>query len=220
MTRTSHLTIRVTSLSAVLVLGFSPLVGRAQEFSADVVYLSGAARPGAPATASAGLPHQPSKLYVSKDQLRLETRGLTDTILLVDRAEHSAFVLLPKQKAFQPLTSGPAEYFRVESADDACPDWQKTATQKLACEKVGPEVVAGRQTVKYQSKGAPGSATAAVWIDPALKFVVKWESAGASAELRDIKEAAQASDLFTVPSGYEPLTPQKMKSKGFPTKPR
>jgi hypothetical protein len=50
----------------------------------------------------------------------------------------------------------------------------------------------GRLAIKYEGKGvsaASGSATFA-WIDPALKFVVKWEEADGGAELRNIKEGA------------------------------
>jgi hypothetical protein len=147
--------------------------------------------------------------------MRLETRGLTDTILLVNGGEHTAVALFPERKAYQPLATGPSEYFRVENADDACPEWQTATDQKIACEKVGHELVDGRQTVKYQNKGASDAAIAAVWIDLALKFVVKWEGGGAGAELHNIKEAPQAADLFAVPSGYKVLKPHKGTSKGF-----
>jgi len=147
--------------------------------------------------------------------MRLETRGLTDTILLVNEGEHTAFALFPTRKAYQPLASGPSEYFRVENADNACPDWQKTADQKIICEKVGREIVDGRQAVKYENKSASDVATSAVWIDLALKFVVKWEGASMGAELRNMKEAQQAADFFAVPSSFKVLTPQKATPKGF-----
>lgn len=202
--------LKASGLAATFLLGLIPAVCHAQDFSADVVYLA-ISKPGASPTG----PRNPSKLYVSKDKMRLETHGLTDTILLVNRGDHTAVALFPARKAYQPLATGPSEYFRVDNADDACPDWQKAADQKIVCEKVGHEVVGGRDAVKYQNKGASETATAAVWIDSSLKFVVKWEGAGAAAELRDIKEAQQAADLFDVPSGYETLKPQKGKSKGF-----
>jgi hypothetical protein len=206
--------LKATSLAAMFLLSLIPAASHAQEFSADVVYFD----PGKPDASSAGnatSPHPPSKLYVSKDKLRLETRGLTDTILLVNGGEHTTVALLPARKSFQPLASAPSEYFRVENADDACPDWQKTAEQKVDCAKVGHETVDGREVVKYQNKVASDTATAVVWIDVGLKFVVKWEAASAGAELRNIKEAPQAADLFAVPSDYKLLKPQKGASKGF-----
>jgi hypothetical protein len=206
--------LNATSLAAAFLLGLIPAACHAQDFSADVVYLP-ISKPGAPSTGTGTPLHRSSKLYVSKDKIRLETRGLTNTILLVNGGEHTTVALYPAQKAYQPLAAGPSEYFRVENAEDACPDWQKAADQKIVCEKVTHEVVDGRQTVKYQNKHASDASTAAVWIDLALKFVVKWEGASTGAELRNIKEEQQAADLFAVPSAYEVLKPQKAKSKGF-----
>jgi hypothetical protein len=192
---------KTTSLAATFLLGLIPAACPAQDFSADVEYLT-SSKPS-------------SKLYVSKDKMRLETRGLSETILLVDGGEHTAVVMFPARKAYQPLARGPSEYFRVENADDACPEWQKVANQKIVCEKVGRELVDGRQAVKYKNKGASDVATAAVWIDVSLKFVVKWVGADTGAELHNIKEAPQAVDLFAVPSSYKALTPQRGSSKGF-----
>jgi hypothetical protein len=156
-----------------------------------------------------------SKLYVSKGNIRLETNGLTGAVLVVNKEEHTAVALYPGKKSYQPLGSGPSQYFRVENADDACADWQRTAEQKIVCERVGPEMVNGREAVKYQNTRALDTAPAAVWIDKALKFVIKWESADTSAELRNIKEEQQAADLFLVPSEYKMGTPQKTATKGF-----
>ena len=203
--------LKVTSLAATFLLGLIAAACHAQDFSADVVYLA-AGKPEAPTGTS---PYRSSRLYVSKDKMRLETRGLSDTILLVNRVEHTAIALFPARKSYQSLASGPSQYFRVQNVDYACPDWQKAADHKIVCEKLGPEVVDGRQTVKYQNKGASGAATATVWIDSALKFVVKWEEADTGAELRNIKEEQQATDLFAVPSSYKISTPQKASSKGF-----
>lgn len=208
-----------TRFAAIVVLGLFPAAGAAQEFSADVVYVA-ASKPGASSAGKETLPQHSSKLYVSKDKIRLETRGFTGTILLVNGGEHTTVALFPGQKAYQPLATGPSQYFRVQDAENACPDWQKATDQKIVCEKVGHEVVDGRQVVKYQNKGATDASTAAVWIDLGLKFVVKWEGAGSGAELHNIKEAQQAADLFAVPSSYKALQPQKGKSKGFPQRSR
>jgi hypothetical protein len=156
--------------------------------------------------------HPSSKLYVNKDKFRLETNGFQGNILLVDRADQASFVLQPKKKVYQPLASGPSQYFRTESPDDACASWQSASDHRIVCEKVDTEIVNGRETVKYQNKNP--SETAVVWVDKALKFVVKWKAADAAAELRNIKEEKQADALFTVPSEYKEATPQK-GSRGF-----
>jgi len=205
--------VMATTLLAALLLALIPPVVHAQDFAADVVYIA-TTKPHAPSGGTATPPGHSSKLYVSQNKMRLETRGVTGTILLVNRDEHSAIALFPAQKAYQQLNSAPSEYFRVEDAENACPDWAKASDQKIVCEKVGHEGVDGRPTVKYQNKGAANDATNAVWIDAALKFVIKWESASTGAELRNITEAPQAADLFTVPSAYDVLRPQK-PSKGF-----
>lgn len=202
------------NLAVTILLGLIPAACHAQEFSADVVYLA-ISKPDAPSTGSATSPHGSSKLYVSKDKIRLETNGLTGTVLLADRTEHTAIALQPSKRAVQPLASGPSQYFRVENADDACHSWQSFAEQKIVCEKIGPEVVNGRETVKYQNKSASDTAPAAVWVDKALKFVIKWQAASIGAELHNIKEEQQAADLFVVPNDYKIPTPQKATSRGF-----
>jgi hypothetical protein len=206
--------IKATTLIAALFVSLISTISQAQEFSADVVYLD-TRNLNAPANESANAARPSSKLYVSKDKIRLETNGLTGTILLADIREHSAVVLQPKKKAYERLASAPSQYFRVESADDACAQWQSVAEQKIVCEKVGPEVIDGREAVKYQNKGTLEAATTAVWVDKALKFVITWQAAGSGAELRNIKEGQQAADLFTVPSDYKLPAAQKAISKGF-----
>lgn len=202
------------SLAATFLLGMIPAACHAQDFSADVVYLA-TNNPDAPSTGTGTSPQASSKLYVSKDKMRLETHGLTSTVLLVNGGEHTAIALFPVKKAYQLLPAGPSQYFRAENAEDACADWQKASAQKIVCEKVGHEMVDGRQAVKYKNKATSETATAAVWIDLALRFVIKWEGADTGAELRNIKQAQQPADLFVVPSGYETRKPQKGKSNGF-----
>src|SRR5207244_11482584 len=112
--------LKATSLAATFLLGAIPTVCHAQDFSADVVYLP-TIKPDAPSIGTGTARHLSSKLYVSKDKMRLEARGLADTILLVNAGEHTAVALFPARKAYGPLPSGPSQYFRVENADDACP---------------------------------------------------------------------------------------------------
>jgi hypothetical protein len=201
-------------LAVVILVSLITVAGHAQDFSADVVYLD--PKPSARSTRTGSSSHSPSKLYVSENRVRLETHGFTDTILLVNGEENTAAILFPARKAYQPWAAGSFQYFRVQNAEDACPDWQKATAQKAVCEKVGPEMVDGRPAVKYQDKKGLDPERAAVWIDVALKFVVKWEAAGASAELRNIHEEKQAADLFVVPPDYKIPSPAKANSKGFP----
>ena len=197
---------RFKTTVAILFVALVSAVSHAQEFSADVVYLE--------PNGSVSTSHPTAKIYVSKDKFRLETNGFTGNVMLVNRADQTAFVLQPKKKTYQTLGAGPSEYFRAENPDDACASWQSASELKIVCQKVDSEVVNGRDTVKYENKAVAQGATAAVWIDKALKFVVKWQAADAAAELRNIKEAQPAADLFTVPTDYKAAGPQK-GSKGF-----
>lgn len=204
--------VMATNLVVAFLLCLIPAVSYAQDFAADVVYLA-TAKANSPSTGTS-VPGHSSKLYVSKNKFRLETHGITGTILLVNGDEHTSVALFPAQKGYQQLTSAPSEYFRVEDAENACGDWAKASDQKIVCEKVGHETVNGRAAVKYQNKGGPNAETTAVWIDLALKFVTKWEGTSSGAELHNITEAPQAADLFTVPTAFTVLKPQK-PSKGF-----
>jgi len=201
--------------AVILAVSLIPVFGSAQDFSADVVYLP-AASSDARFSNTDVIDHNPSKLYVSNGKMRLETHGLIGTILLVNREEESAHAVFPSKKEYEPLAGGLSEYFPVKDEENACAEWQKAAGQEISCEKVGYEVIDGRQTVKYKNKNALDFATAAVWIDSVLKFVVKWEGASTCAELRNIQEGQQAADLFTLPSGYSTVQPRKSaNTKGF-----
>ena len=199
--------------AVILILGAAPAVCPAQEFSADVQFIEGNANTPSPKPGTPG--HDLSKLFVSADKLRLEMAGSTRTVLLLNGAEQTAYALFPAKKEYEPLAGGLSEYFRVSDAENACSDWQKSSAQKIVCEKVGHEVVDGRETVKYRNKGASDVAISAVWIDLKVKFVVKWEGAGSGVELRNIQEAKQAADLFILPSDYDIPKPRKGSNKGF-----
>lgn len=199
--------IKATILGTVL-LCLGSVFCYAQDFSANVVYFD------VPRTAGANSPQAPSKTYVSKDRIRLQTNGFTDTVLLLNGIERSAVVLYPARKTYQPV-AGSFQYFGVENAADACADWQKDTDRKIACEKVGEEELNGRRTVKYLNKNAAVGGTSAVWIDANHRFVVKWETPTNDAELREIKDEKLSSDMFVVPDEYKPLRPQKGSSKGF-----
>jgi hypothetical protein len=193
-------------------LGMAQAVCSGQEFSANVIRSDGNDSAG---SAASDTSHNLSRLFVSNDKLRLEMGGPTGTVLLVNGAEHTAYAIFPAKKEYQPLAGGPSEYFRTHDAENACPDWQKVSVQKLDCEKVGSDVLNGRHTVKYRNKTASNEAVSTVWIDVALKFVIKWEGAGAGAQLKDIQEAKQAEDLFVLPSDYDVPKPKKGTNKGF-----
>jgi hypothetical protein len=200
-------------LAVILLVGAAPAVCRAQDFSADVVFFDGNVNAASAKAATPG--PDLSRLFVSEDKIRLEVGGSARTVVLLNAAEQTAYALFPAKKEYEPLAGGLSEYFRVSDAENACSDWQKSSAQKIDCEKVGREVVDGRQTVKYRNKGASDVAISAVWIDVKMKFVLKWEGGGSGVVLRNIQEGKQAADLFTLPSDYDITKPRKGTNKGF-----
>ena len=194
------------TLAAVLaLLASTPAFGDAPEFSADAAYVAAPAGPQArgavPATSSA-------KLYVSKDKLRIDFAGVSPHSLIVDDSSRTIVVLYHDRKAYQALASRPAVYFRVTDADDACPAWQAAVGAALLCQKAGAELVAGRNAVRYTHPAGDGGADE-IWVDPALKYVIKWRIDAAEMELHNISEGPQPAGLFVVPDAYTPVGPQQ-----------
>jgi hypothetical protein len=173
-----------------------------QDFSADLV--------SNPERASSG----PAKIYASKDKMRFEgheQNGHTGT-LIINFATQTTDILVPERKMYveSAMGHGPGaqrsfNFFRAADAENACDEWQKMATKPGGtCHKVGSEVVNGRSAIKYQGTSAEGDVTY-VWIDPKLRFPVKWQGKNSGGELHNIQEGAQPAGLFAVPSDYQKL---------------
>jgi len=185
-------------------------MGQAQEFSADVVYSNTVKQADAGSAKAAAMPPS-TRIFVSKDRMRLELRGMINQVMLVDVEKPEAYTLYPNQKAYSPLGSMPPQYFWVTDAENACGDWQKAVGKEISCQKVGPETVDGRSAIKYKGEGPAGQEH--VWVDTKLKFVIKWDADNAGAELHNVKEAPQADQLFQIPADYEVLQPKKKPPK-------
>jgi hypothetical protein len=176
-----------------------------QDFSADMVNTS--------AKSAAGT----GKIYVSKDKMRFEgqERNGQNPTLIMNFQTQTTDVLIPERKMYieNAMGQGPAaqrsfNLFRAADAENACDEWQKW--RKMAgksggsCQKVGSEVVNGRSAVKYQGTSPEGDAST-VWIDPKLRFPVKWQGKNDGGELRNIQEGFQPASLFAIPSDYQKM---------------
>jgi hypothetical protein len=197
------------SLVAVL-LALMTVICQAQDFSADVVYSSVPATQQPSTGTATTAPAPVSRIFVSKANMRLESRGMTDVVMLVNTGDHTAVVLYPGQKTYQKIGSRPSQYFRSADVERACTDWQEAADKQLKCEKVGEEMVGDRKTHKYKNSLADGSAEY-VWIDSKLSYVIKWDLGEAAAELHNIKEGTQPADLFEIPKGYDVAIPRRSR---------
>lgn len=194
----------------VLLLLFLAFGAFAQEFSADFV-------PIGKDRSHSG----PSKLFVGKDKMRMETNepgqfGMGAAI--VDFVNQKTIILLPQQKMYMEsmpqMKMQESMWFRPTDPDNACPQYESLVkkhnpNENVTCRKVGKDTVNGRSAIKYAGTSNKGSGF--VWIDPELRFVVKWlDDKGDGTELRNIQEGSQAAILFEVPPDYHKFDMQQM----------
>jgi hypothetical protein len=184
----------------VLILAASFVLAQA-EFSAEIVDLQ---RPGTPTQA---------KIYFTKDKLRVEPKQSDPgppAAVIVNLATQTSTVLMARQHIYMEMPaqaqsqrmSYAAAFFQAGDVENACGDWQKMGYNKGgSCHKVGNETVNGRNTVKYEATNASGD-VGHFWLDPKLRFPVKWDGKNSGGELRNIQEGAQPASLFEVPSGF------------------
>jgi hypothetical protein len=181
-----------------------------QEFSADVVDKS---EKGS---------STPTKIYAGKDKMRFEGReqnGRTGT-MIINLATQTTDILVPERKMYIESVSGQGpgsrrgfNFFRATDPDNACDEWRKMAVKSSgSCHKIGSETVNGRSTVKYEGTDDDGTVSS-VWIDPKLRFPVKWQGKNGGGELRNIQEGAQPASLFVIPPDYQKMD---LGSMGMP----
>lgn len=187
-----------TSWLIALLLGTTFALAQT-EFSADVVD-----------TQKIDTPTQ-AKIYFAKDKIRFEpaqhnARG--GGAIIMNLATQTSTVLMDQQHMYMEMPAQAQgqriayDFFRTGDAENACSEWMNQVRNKGGrCHKVGSETVNGRSTVKYEGTGANGESSA-FWIDPKLRFPVKWQSKNSGGELRNVQEGTQPASLFEVPTGY------------------
>ena len=206
-----RLMIRTSWLVAV-VLTAAFAIAQA-EFSADVVDTS----KGDAAKA---------KIYFGKDKIRFEPANKDPRsgggAFIMNLATQTSTVLMEQQHMYMEMpaktTSQRSGYnfFRTGDVENACADWMAQSWNKGGtCHKVGNETVNGRNTVKYDGTNSNGEA-GTIWIDPKLRFPVKWVGKNGTGELRSIQEGSQPSSLFEVPAGYNKLDMSNMGGMQHP----
>ena len=156
-------------------------------------------------------PDAQAKVYFGKDKIRFESvrkdpRG--GGAMIMNLATQSSIVLMDQQHMYMEMPAQMAaqrttyNFFRTADAENACSDWLELQQNKGGtCHKVGPETVNGRSTVKYEGTNAKGE-SGTMWVDPKLRFPVKWQGKNGGGELRNIQEGSQPASLFEVPAGY------------------
>jgi len=192
----------IARISGFIVLMFAAGFVLAQtEFSADIVDLQ---KPGTPIQA---------KIYFAKDKMRIESQVSSPHgggAVIVNFATQTSIVLMAQQHMYMEMPAqaqsqrmGYANaFFRAGDVENACGDWQKVShAQSGSCHKVGDETINGRSTVKYEGTNGNGDVSQ-FWLDPKLRFPVKWQGKNNSGELRNIQEGSQPASLFEAPAGF------------------
>jgi hypothetical protein len=186
------------------LIGASTFLMAQADFSAEIVDLQ---KPGAPSQA---------KMYLTKDKLRVEpTNGGPHGggAVIINFATQSTTVLMAQQHMYMEMPmqaqgqrmAYASAFFQTGDVENACGDWQKMArNQGSTCHKVGSETVSGRSTVKYEATNASGDVSH-FWLDPKLRFPVKWQGKNSDGELRNIQEGAQPAILFEIPAGFNKM---------------
>lgn len=164
----------------------------------------------------------PSKVFVGKDKMRIETNegGEVGTgAAIVDFVNQKTTILVPQQKMYmesmpQMKMQEKNVWFRPDDPNNACPQYislvkKHNPNENVTCRKVGTDTLNGRSTIKYAGTSNNGSGF--VWIDPQLRFVVKWlNDKGDGTELRNIQEGSQDARLFVVPPDFHKFDMQQM----------
>lgn len=193
---------RMMSVSCAIAFLLCASFALAQaEFSAEIVDLQ---KSGTPSEA---------KIYFAKDRIRMEpvangkSRG---GAVIMNLTTQTSTVLMDQQHMYMEMPVQMQQgqqkiaynFFRTGDAENACSDWSQLPRNKGGtCHKVGSDTVNGRSTIKYEATN-PNGDTGIFWIDPKLRFPVKWQGKNSSGELHNISEGSQPASLFEVPAGY------------------
>ena len=170
------------------------------EFSAEIVDLQ---KPGTPTMA---------KIYFAKDKIRIESQAggpRAGGAIIMNFATQTSIVLMAQQHMYMEMPAQAqsqrmgyaSAFFQAGDVENACGDWQKMGHQGASCHKVGNEAINGRDTVKYETTNASGDVSH-FWLDPKLRFPVKWQGKNNDGELRNIQEGTQPANLFEAPAGF------------------
>ena len=163
-----------------------------------------------------------SKIYFSKDKIRFDSSDSDPRsagAFIMNLSNQSMTILMPQQHMYMEMPAEAQEqrqmfsFFKTSDVENACGDWLKLANNKGgSCHKSGSETVNGRSTVKYEGTNSKGEASQ-VWLDPKLRFPVKWQGKSGTGELRNIQEGDQPASLFAIPAGYTKMDMGGMMQK-------
>jgi outer membrane lipoprotein-sorting protein len=184
----------IGSYVLALLMALPLLAQRPSQFSADIK-----------TTMPGGNVLSTGKMFFGGEKVRMEmnTQG-HQAVVIADAAGKTGYMLMPEQHMYMDLNGPMAArqnrpQWRAYDAGNPCADLPETS-----CQKVGTEVVDGRQCNKWQFTGKDKGSSRTVWIDQKSGIPVKAVmSNGATVEITNIKEGAQSASLFEIPEGYQ-----------------
>jgi hypothetical protein len=154
-------------------------------------------------------------IYFGGAKIRTElTTDGQNSVVLVDPAAKSAYILIPDEKAYMqaPLSGGPASAAVTGPSDPANPC--AAGSGNTDCARGENERLNGYETVRWDYTSAEGVRTRA-WISARLHFAIKTQDDnGSSTEISNIAEGTQSASLFGIPSGYTKMDVGMMGAAG------
>jgi hypothetical protein len=197
---------RALGIAAMLLACTTPAM--AQEFSADITSKGGNAPPAL------------GRIYVENNKVRIESPDVPDGYFLVDTAAPLAYFVKGLQKVFMDAkqTSLLTQILVPLDPNDPCRQWQAMAVvagaadqgRQWTCRPADGDTVDGRRVAVYDTI-SPRNRHGSAWIDPQLKFIVKFQTDdGATVELRNIRKGPQAARLFELPPSYQKFDPKQL----------
>ena len=166
-----------------------------------------------------------TKAFVARDgeSSRYESTGIPKTTVYLFTPE-GKFVLLTDEKVYADVTdqsqiSADPNEEGLESSPDAL---LHTDTGATSYQKLGEEMIAGRNTNKYRiivNSSAPANVSQSetlMWIDEALQMPIRSETKSdgmrVTMEISEIKLAVDKT-LFTIPEGYKKVTFTELRKR-------
>ena len=154
-------------------------------------------------------------IYFGGAKIRTElTTDGQNTVILVDPAAKSQYILIADDKAYMqmPLGGGPMSAPVTGPADPGNPC--AAGSGNTDCVRGERETVNGYEAVRWDYTSAEGVRTRA-WISSRLRFAIKTQDDnGSFTEFTNITEGPQPASLFGIPAGYTKMDMGMMGAAG------
>jgi len=184
-------------------------VATAQTFSADIV-----------TTTASGANVRRGRVYVSHTMVRIETPEIPTGFFLVDSERNAAWFVRPEQRLFMDarLSSPLTQSLVVVDPENPCPQWQTREANaspvpirrdQWKCEPVAKDALEGRETLRYRVRSLQNRDSDR-WVDVALRFPLRIESADGVVVVEHVVDAPQPSELFSIPPAFHKFDPVEL----------